>query len=111
MTNLDWLLRNVNAIVTGEARFRHLHDTSTTNIQGGLARAEQSIDYALNLIAGDRVLFDALPIMSRITRRGGHLADVTERDRLLYWYFHADVGPVLKFDREHARPAQGDRRT
>ena len=96
--NLDWLLRNVNAIVTGEARFRHLHDTSTTNIQGGLARAEQSIDYALNLIAGrlgldhDRVLFGryALPIMSRyITRRGGHLADVTERDRLLYWYFQS----------------------
>lgn len=96
--DLDWLLRNVNAIVTGEALFVHLHDTPTEAIQDGLDRAEKRIDYALNLISGrlgldhDRVLFGryALPIMSHyIDKRGGHLADAIERDRLLYWYFQS----------------------
>ena len=96
--NLDWLLRNVNAIVTGEARFAHLHDASTEAVQDGLARAERCVDYALNLIGGrlgldhDRVLFGryALPVMARyIDRRGGHLTDVAEHDRLLYWYFQS----------------------
>ena len=67
--DLDWLLRNVNAIVKGEARFAHLHGVPTNEIQDGLDRAERSIDYALTLIAGrlgldhDRVLFGryALP--------------------------------------------------
>ncbi len=96
--NLDWLLRNVNAIVTGEARFVHLHDVPTAAIHDGLDRTERCVDYALNLIDGrlgldhDRVLFGryALPVMSRyIDRRGGHLADITERDQLLYWYFQS----------------------
>ena len=96
--NLDWLLRNVNAIITGEARFVHLHDTPTSSIKDGLARAEKSVDYALNLIAGrlgldhDRVLFGryALPVMARyIDQRGGHLEDAAERDRLLCWYFQS----------------------
>ncbi len=94
--NLDWLLRNVNAIVTGEARFAYLHDEATEAVKDGLARAEKSVDHALNLIGGrlgldhNRVLFGryALPIMARyIDARGGHLTDARERDRLLYWYF------------------------
>ncbi len=96
--NLDWLLRNVNAIVTGEARFSYLHDQPTSAIQDGLAQAEKCIDHTLNLIGGrlgldhDRVLFGryALPIMARyVNARGGHLADPIERDRLLYWYFQS----------------------
>lgn len=96
--NLDWLLRNLNAIVTGEARFRYLHDKSTQSIQDGLDRAETTIDYSLNLIADqlgldhNRVLFgrNALPVMSRyIDQRGGNVADGVERDRLLYWYFQS----------------------
>ena len=96
--NLDWLLRNVNAIVTGEARFTHLHDVPTTDIQTGLDRVERCIDHSLNLIGDrlgldhDRVLFGryALPVMARyIDRRGGQLTDATERDHLLYWYFHS----------------------
>ncbi len=95
---LDWLLRNVNAIVTGEARFVHLHDQPTAAIQDGLERAERCLDHALNLIDGrlgldhDRVLFGryALPVLARyIDRRGGQLADGTEQDRLLYWYFQS----------------------
>ena len=96
--NLDWLLRNVNAIVTGEARFAKLHDEPTAAIQDGLARTERCIDKALTLIGGrlgldhDRVLFGryALPVMARyIDRRGGQLTDGTERDHLLYWYFQS----------------------
>ena len=96
--NLDWLLRNVNGIVTGEARFTHLHDVPTADIRNGLARTERAVDYALNLISGrlgldhDRVLFGryALPVMARyIDRRGGHLNDAAEQDRLLYWYFQS----------------------
>lgn len=96
--NLDWLLRNMNAVITGEARFVHLHNTSTHDIKDGLARAEKSIDHALNLIAGrlgldhDRVLFGryALPVMSRyIDQRGGKLEDASEQDRLLCWYFQS----------------------
>ena len=93
---LDWLLRNVNAIVKGEARFRHLHNVPTERIQKGLDDAERSINYSLTLI-GDRlgldhsrVLFgrNALPVMSRyIDQRGGGIADDVEQDRLLYWYF------------------------
>ena len=84
--------------MTGEARFAHLHDAPTAAIQDGLARVERSIDRALNLIGNrlgldhDRVLFGryALPVMARyIDRRGGHLADAAETDRLLYWYFHS----------------------
>ncbi|MCY4164169.1 MAG: DUF262 domain-containing protein [bacterium] len=96
--SLDWLLRNMNAIITGEARFTYLQKTPTSTIQDGLTRAEKSIDYALNLIAGrlgldhDRVLFGryAIPVMSRyIDQRNMHLEDVIERDRLLCWYFQS----------------------
>ena len=96
--SLDWLLRNLNAIVTGEARFVHLHDEPTEVIRDGLTRAEHSIDYALNLIADrlgldhDRVLFgrNALPVMSRyIDQCGGGIGDAVEQDRLLYWYFQS----------------------
>ena len=92
----DWLLRNVNAIVKGEARFRHLHNEPTEEIQKGLERAERSINYSLTLIGDrlgldhNRVLFgrNALPVMSRyIDQRGGRIADDVEQDRLLYWYF------------------------
>ncbi|MCY4620118.1 MAG: DUF262 domain-containing protein [Chloroflexi bacterium] len=98
--SLDWLLRVLNGIVTGEARFIHLHDRSTVEIKDGLARAERAIDASLNLISGrfgldhDRVLFGryALPVMARyIDRRGGHLSGAKERDRLLYWYFQSGM--------------------
>ena len=87
----------MNAIVTGRAEFVHLHDKSVSEMQDGLARAEKSIDSALNLIGGrlgldhDRVFFGryALPVMSRYIDKRGHLADEVERDRLLYWYFQS----------------------
>ena len=94
----DWLLRTVNAIVTGEARFEHLHKIPTAQIQVGLEDAQRYIDDALNLISGrlgldhDRVLFGryALPVVAcYLHKRGGRLKDAVKRDRLLYWYFQS----------------------
>lgn len=95
---LDWLLRNVNAIVTGQAEFRHLHEKSASDIQDGVRRAERGIDSALNLIA-DRFGLDhaqvfigpnALPLMTHyIDKREGSLSDEHEQDLLIYWYFQS----------------------
>jgi hypothetical protein len=93
--DLDWLLRNVNTVVKGEAKFAHLHDLSGDQFDTGLAAAEKCIDYLLNLIAGrlgldhDRVFFSryAMPVMVHyLNRRGGHLDGEIERDRLLFWF-------------------------
>lgn len=93
--NLDWLLRNINTVVTGDAKFVHLHDVSASDVQDGLKRAERAIDNLLNLISGrlgldhDRVLFGryAFPVMVHyVDRRGGRMESAEERDKLLYWY-------------------------
>lgn len=94
---LDWLLRNINAVLTGEAIFTALKDVDTPTFQAGLDRAEKSIDVVLNLIASrlgldhDRVLGSraAIPLMTRyFDQRGGKFLDHKERDKLLYWYVH-----------------------
>ena len=95
---LEWLLRNINTILTGEALFSALKDVETSTFQHGLLQAETAVDTLLNLIAGrlgldhDRVLGGryACPLMARyLTQQGGHLADYKERDKLLYWYVHS----------------------
>lgn len=94
---LDWLLRNVNAILTGEALFSALKDVDSKGFRTGSGEAERSIDKLLNLIASrlgldhDRVLGSkgCFPPLARyLVQRGGNLADSSERDRLLYWYIH-----------------------
>ncbi len=96
--DLDRLLRNVNTIVTGRAKFSHLHDVSPKHIQAGLREAEHHIDTLLNLIAGrlgldhGRVLFGklAFPVMvAYLHRKGGQFANRVERDRLLFWYLQS----------------------
>lgn len=96
--NLDWLLRNVNTVTTGEALFSALHDVSAESFEDGLARTVKAVDYLLNIVAGrlgldhDRVLFGryAFPVMTRyVDRRGGKLPEAEERDRLLFWYIHS----------------------
>ena len=96
---LDWLLRSVNTVLTGEAKFRFLHDKNYEEVSDALKRADGHIDYSLNLIAGrlgldhDRVLFGrhAIPVMVRyIDQRGGPLS-VEERDKLLFWFVQAGM--------------------
>ncbi|MBX9789146.1 MAG: hypothetical protein K2Y37_09545 [Pirellulales bacterium] len=94
---LDWLLRNINAVVTGEALFTAMKDVDAITFREGLETAERAIDRLLNLIASrlgldhDRVFGSryAIPLMSRyLVQRGGKVAGQAERDRLLYWYVH-----------------------
>jgi hypothetical protein len=94
---LEWLLRSVNTIVTGEALFNALTDVSPEDVQRGLNLAEKSTDTLLNMISSrlgldhDRVLGSAysFPLMARyLVLRGGYIADYRERDKLLYWYVH-----------------------
>jgi len=94
---LDWFLRCINTILTGEAFFSYLDGVSTRAFQDGLQRAEDLIDDLLNLISGrlgldhDRVLGSrySFPLMVRyLDQRGGYLSNHQERDKLLYWYIH-----------------------
>lgn len=97
--SLDWLLRSVNTVLTGEAKFLHLHGKTAPEVQDALKRASRHIDTALNLISGrlgldhDRVLFGrgAVSVMARyLDQRTGPM-DQNERDKLLFWYVQAGM--------------------
>lgn len=97
--DLDWLLRNVNTIVTGEAKFSFLHTVDAPTFADGLKRAERRIDTLLNMVAGrlgldhDRVLAGryAFPVMSRyLDKKGGKFdGGAAEQDLLLFWYLQS----------------------
>lgn len=97
--NLDWLLRSVNTILTGEAKFQYLHDRSTHEVQAALERATLHIDTLLNLIAGrlgldhDQVLFGrfAIPVMVTYLERFSTSFDAVTRDKLLFWFLQAGM--------------------
>jgi len=96
---LDWLLRSVNTVLTGEAKFQFLHDQNAEAIQHALDRTNSQIDKCLNLIGGrlgldhDRVFFSrfAVPVMVRyLDQRDGALSN-QERDKLLFWFVQAGM--------------------
>lgn len=99
--NLDWLLRSVNTVLTGEAKFQHLHEKSAAEVQDALARATKHIDTSLNLISGrlgldhDRVFFGrfGVPVMARYLDQRQQskpgAMDERERDKLLFWFVQA----------------------
>lgn len=98
--DLDWLLRSVNTVLTGEAKFQFLHDKTAAEIQDGLRRAVKHIDACLNLISGrlgldhDRVLFGryGIPVMVRyLDQRAGGPLDAKEQDKLLFWFVQAGM--------------------
>ncbi|RME42083.1 MAG: DUF262 domain-containing protein [Chloroflexi bacterium] len=97
--NLDWLLRSVNTVLTGEAKFQYLHDKSAEEIQAALKHAVKHIDTALNLIANrlgldhDRVLFGrfAIPVMVRYLDQLNGKLDEVSRDKLLFWFVQAGM--------------------
>ena len=97
--NLDWLLRSVNTVLTGEAKFQFLHDKGAADIQQALKRATKHIDTCLNLIGGrlgldhDQVFFGrfGVPVMVRyLDQRSGPMSE-TERDKLLFWFAQAGM--------------------
>ncbi len=99
--SLDWLLRSVNTVLTGEAKFHHLHEKSANEVQDALARATKHIDTSLNLISGrlgldhDQVFFGryGIPVITRyLDQRQGRKSgpmDEKERDKLLFWFAQA----------------------
>ena len=97
--DLDWLLRSVNTVLTGEARFSFLHTKNAEEIKDALKRAKKGIDASLNMIAGhlgldhDRVLFGryAIPVMVRYLDRHGLTLPSKERDKLLFWFVQAGM--------------------
>jgi hypothetical protein len=99
--DLDWLLRSVNTVLTGEAKFQHLHEKSADEVKDALARAAKHIDTSLNLIGGrlgldhDQVFFGrfGVPVMARYLdqRQAQKLGPMgeKERDKLLFWFVQA----------------------
>ena len=96
--DLDWFLRNINTVLTGEARFSALHSVTRSQFQDGLKRATKACDYALNVVSSrlgldhDRVLFGryAFPVMTHyIDRCETKIHDSKEQDKLLYWYLQS----------------------
>ncbi len=107
--NLDWLLRCVNGLITGHADFSELDRQNVTieQVQDGLARTQQHVDSALNLLAS-RLGLDhsyvlgspnALVAMTRFFDTHGAFPDYATLDRLCFWYVHTMLwqrysGPV-----------------
>lgn len=97
--NLDWFLRSINTVTTGEALFLHLHNAQAEDIQRGLKQASKHVDTCLNMISGrlgldhDRVLFGrfAIPVMVRYLESKGGKLDEIERDKLLFWFTQAGM--------------------
>jgi hypothetical protein len=97
--NLDWLLRSVNTVLTGEAKFQFLYSKTAVEIEGGLNRATKHIDTSLNMISGrlgldhDQVFFGrfGVPVMVRyLEQRSGPIGE-KERDKLLFWFAQAGM--------------------
>lgn len=94
---LDWFLRNINAVLTGDAFFSSLRKVDSSKFQEGLKQTEKGINYLLNMISA-RLGLDhhqvlgsvySFPVMSRyLYDQGGKLSDAREQDRLLFWYVH-----------------------
>ena len=100
--NLDWLLRSVNTVLTGEAKFSYLHDQGRLDIENGLQRAKKHIDTSLNLIASrlgldhDRVFFGrfGVPVMVRYLDQMEQrkiLPTAADRDKLVFWFAQAGM--------------------
>ncbi|MFI8501502.1 DUF262 domain-containing protein [Streptomyces sp. NPDC085524] len=95
---LDWLLRNVNAVLKGEAQFEKLADVGVAEFKTGLKASTEAVSHLLDALGGrlgldhDRVLSGraAFPVMSRLLHQnGGWFPDAMTRDRLFYWYIHS----------------------
>ncbi len=94
---LEWLLRVMNAVMTGEAYFSALRDVEVSDLQDGLNRTENRVDKILNQISA-RLGLDhsgvlgsvySFPVMARFLEiNGGNLSDYKQWDKLLYWYIH-----------------------
>lgn len=97
---LDWLLRVVNAVVTGRAQFTALANTPSADIEQGLKQARKYVGAWLDLIGArlgldhDRVLFSkfALVVLARhMHLNGGKMSDAATQGKLLAWFAHTGM--------------------
>ncbi len=95
---LDWLLRNINTIATGEALFKALHQLDSASFKAAMKKAVKIVNNLLNVISGrlgldhSRVLFGpyAFPVLTHyISHHEDVLFNEVERDKLLFWYLHS----------------------
>ena len=97
--DLVWLLRTINAILTGRADFRYLSEEPAEKVKDGLRRAVRWIDAIITLIDGrlgldhDRVFFarQAVPVLARFYDRHNGSPNVVEQGKLLYYYAQAGM--------------------
>ncbi|MBS4060370.1 MAG: DUF262 domain-containing protein [Bacteroidetes bacterium] len=97
--NLDWFLRSINTVITGEAKFQYLHDKNADEIKAGLVKAVKHVDTSLNMISGrlgldhDQVFFGrfGVPVMVRYLDQHKGTMDEKERDKLLFWFAQAGM--------------------
>ncbi len=95
--DIVWLLRSVNAVLTGRGQFHHLDDVGTDEFRDGLARTCDHIDLVLNIVGGTlgldhhRVLFGryGIPVMVRYLEMKSDELETLERDKLMFWYVQA----------------------
>jgi len=95
---MDWFLRSVNTVLTGEAKFHFLHKTDAQEVINGVELTTKHINTCLNKISDrlgldyDQVLFGrfAIPVMVRYLKQEQQL-DSKTWDKLLFWYAQAGM--------------------
>ncbi|MEC9386498.1 MAG: DUF262 domain-containing protein, partial [Pseudomonadota bacterium] len=97
---LDWLLRSVTTIATGDARFVALHDLDAPSFNSSLQRAINHINTVLDLI-GARLGLDhqqvltghfAFPILARfLDDAGGAAQGHATQNKILFWYVQTAI--------------------
>mgnify|MGYP006284173377 CR=1 FL=1 len=95
--SLDWLLRCVNAVLTGKALFTALEDVSRKDFETGLYRTKKYVDKILNIISS-RLGLDhngvfkskfSIALLARyFHEQDGHVTSPEEIGKLLFWYIH-----------------------
>ena len=111
---LDWLMRVVNAVITGEAYFAALSKVTPEQFKQGLTDATKAVNKLLNLmnsrlgIDSDQVLGSrySFALMARYVHlRGSGFNNASEQNKLLYWYVHTFLwGRYAGSNRECAGP-------
>lgn len=98
--SLEWLLRCVTTIATGEARFSALHDLDAGTFNDVLRRAINHINTILDLISArlgldhQQVLtgYFAFPILVRfLDDRGNASLDTETQNKMLFWYLQSAI--------------------
>ena len=112
---LEWFLRNINALLTGEALFSALRDIQIAEFENGLNNASKAVNNILTIISSrlgldhDRVLGGrySFPVMARYLAKHNHMQlNHEDQDKMLYWYINtflwgryaSSIESVLKQD-------------